>query len=310
MRRRKRKKQSRFSYNPLLWLTGCILLVLALQAVPTAPSSLSEENTPVSDIPAGSLLTVHCIDVGQGDATLILCDGEAMLIDAGDNDQGTKIQYYLQKQGVEELKYVIGTHPDADHIGGLDVILYKFRCGTIIMPEEEKDTPTYRDVIDTMEEKGYTKTLPAVGDTYSLGGASFTILSPGASYEESNNNSVALLLTHGGNTFLFTGDAEEAAENDMLHCGIPLDADVYHVGHHGSSSSTSLAFLEAVSPSYGVISCGADNPYGHPHKETLEKLAELDVQILRTDEQGTVIITSDGSFLTIQEERYSLPSQQ
>ncbi len=330
----KHKKRRRNSYNPLLWLAGCILAALLLQSAPSdtpqrpeMPSeSLSASDTPSwaenNDMQEGAsipledasgpvaptdfskdMLAIHFLDVGQGDCTLVLCGGEAMLIDAGDNYQGTKIQNYLQKQGVEHLKYVIGTHPDADHIGGLDVILYKFDCETVVMPAEEKDTPTYRDVIDTMKEKGYTSTLPVVGDSYALGNASFTILSPAREYPESNNNSVALLLTHGDNTFLFTGDAEGAAEEDMLGCGISLDADVYHVGHHGSSTSSSQAFLEAVSPAYAVISCGAGNEYGHPHAETLEKLDALGAEVYRTDEQGAIVLTSDGQSLTFQTAR-------
>lgn len=243
-------------------------------------------------------LTVHFIDVGQGDATLITCGGEAMLVDAGDNDQGTKLQYYLRKQGVEKLKYVIGTHPDADHIGGLDVILYKFDCETMIMPEGEKDTATYRDVIATMDEKGYKKILPKAGDTYALGDAEFVILSPAREYEDSNNNSVAFLLKHGENSFLFTGDAEAEAENDMLCADEDLDADVYKVGHHGSSTASKTAFLDVVTPKYAVISCKEGNSYGHPHAEVLNNLRAMGVLVYRTDEQGTIVVTSDGKELT------------
>lgn len=243
-------------------------------------------------------LTVHFIDVGQGDAALITCGGEAMLVDAGDNAQGTKLQYYLRKQGVEKLKYVIGTHPDTDHIGGLDVILYKFDCETIIMPEGEKDTAAYRDVIAAMEEKGYKKTLPQAGDTYALGDAEFVILSPAREYEDSNNNSVVFLLKHGENSFLFTGDAEEEAEKDMLRAGIDVHADVYKVGHHGSNTASSKAFLDLVTPKYAVISCKEGNSYGHPHAEVLNNLRAMGVLVYRTDEQGTIIATSDGRELT------------
>lgn len=264
-------------------------------------SADSETVTESSDIHEttsdSSELSVHFIDVGQGDATLIICDGEAMLIDAGDNNKGTKIQSYLTKQGVKSLKYVIGTHPDADHIGGLDVILYKFDCQTIIMPDEKKDTATYRDVIDTMKNKLYKNTLPVVGTSYDLGGAQFTIISPSKKYSESNDNSVAILLTHGENKFIFTGDAEEA-ESDMLKTGISLDADVYKVGHHGSKTASSKNFLNKVTPTYAVISCGIDNSYGHPHAETLNNLRAMGVRVFRTDEQGTIVASSDGTKIT------------
>lgn len=243
-------------------------------------------------------LEVYFLDVGQGDATLIVCDGEAMLIDAGENDKGTLVQNHLMAAGIDSLRYMIGTHPDSDHIGGMDVILYKFHCDTVIMPEFSRDTAAYRDVIDTMKHKGYTNTVPVVGDSYTLGGATFTILAPLKTYQDSNNNSVAILLTYGNTRFLFTGDAEEQAEKDILATGIPLQADVYKAGHHGSSTSSSKDFLRAVSPTYSVISCAENNDYGHPHAEVLNNLRAMGIQVFRTDEQGSIIATSDGETIT------------
>lgn len=245
-----------------------------------------------------SELQVHFIDVGQGDSTLIICDSEAMLIDAGDNNQGTKIQNYLQKQNIKSLKYVICTHPDADHIGGMDVILYKFDCETIFMTDEKNDTNTYRDVIDTMRNKGYSKTLPVVGDIYTLGGAQITVLAPINPSEDSNNNSISILITHGNNKFLFSGDAEEEEESDIVNNYISIDADVYKVGHHGSKTASSEEFLNAISPTYAVISCGEGNSYGHPHSATLNILRSMGVKVFRTDEQGSIIATSDGVNIT------------
>lgn len=248
--------------------------------------------------PASDELTVHFIDVGQGDCTLITCGADAMLIDAGNNDQGVKVQNYLQNQNIETLRYVICTHPDADHIGGIDVILYKFDCETVIMTNEDRNTNTYRDVISAMKSKGYKNTLPRVGETYPLGEAQFTIIAPARLGDDSNNNSVAIILTHGENTFLFTGDAEEEAEGAMLESGISVDADVYKAGHHGSRTSSSGEFLNVVSPAYVVISCGEGNSYGHPHAETLNKLRARGVKVFRTDEQGSVVAVSNGSEIT------------
>ena len=244
---------------------------------------------------AAEELEIHFLDVGQGDCTLLFCGGEAMLIDAGDKNQGTRIQNYLQKQDVETLKYVVCTHPDEDHIGGMDVILYKFDCETILMTEEDKDTNTYRDVADTMENRGYERTLPVVGQQYSLGDADFTILAPSGLSGDSNNNSVSLLLTHGSNRILFTGDAEEEEEEEMMDGGILSDVDVYKAGHHGSRTSSSEKLLETVSPEYAVISCGEGNSYGHPHAETMNQFRARGIQVFRTDEQGTIVMTSDGS---------------
>lgn len=243
-------------------------------------------------------LTVHFLDIGQGDCTLLTQGEHAMLIDAGDNDQGTKVQSYLEYLGISSLDYLVLTHPDADHIGGADVVIYKFDCNTILMPEKKADTRTYDDVIQAMKSKNYTAVHPEVGDTYAFGESSFTILSPAKNYQDSNDCSIVLRLTHGNNTFLFTGDAEEEAENDMLASGMDLSADVLKVGHHGSHTSTSDAFLDVVSPTYAVISCETGNSYGHPHAETLNKLRAAGVQMFRTDDQGTITVTSDGSTLT------------
>ena len=251
---------------------------------------------------APDVLEVHFLDVGQGDSTLIICGEEAMLIDAGDNEQGTKIQNYLSNQGVESLKYAVCTHPDEDHIGGMDVILYKFPCETILMTDEDKDTDTYRDVADTIENRGYQRTLPVTGQQYSLGDAVFTIVGPVSMSSDSNNNSIAILLEHGNQKLLFTGDAEEDEEAEILAeaeaSGISLDADIYKAGHHGSRTSSSASFLDAVSPVYVVISCGEGNSYGHPHAETLNQFRTRGIRVFRTDEQGSVIVSSDGEQMT------------
>ncbi len=241
----------------------------------------------------GSQLQIHYLDVGQGDATLIECDGHFMLIDAGNNDKGTAVQSYLSKQGVSNLDYVIGTHPDADHIGGLDVIITKFDCKAVFLENEQKDTATYRDVLDAISYRGYQKTAPAVGEQYQLGDAVFTIVGPSTIGTESNDNSIALVLQYGQNKFYFEGDAGEKEEESILETGIDVSADVYKIGHHGSKTSTGEDMLAAVDPTYAVISVG-ENSYGHPSADVLTKLREKDISLFRTDEQGTLIATSDG----------------
>lgn len=242
------------------------------------------------------MLEVHYIDVGQGDATLIKCGSHAMLIDGGNNNKGTTVQLYLKKQGVESLDYVIGTHPDADHIGGLDVIVYKYNCDTVIMPDYEKDTKTYQELVDVIHDKNMKITYPVVGEQYALGEAKFTIIAPNSNSYGGNANdySVAILLEYGKNRFLFTGDAEEASEAEMLTNGIDISADVYKVAHHGSRSASTQEFLNAVHPKYAVISCGEGNSYGHPHAEVLNRLRSMGVEVFRTDEQGSIIASSDG----------------
>ena len=255
-------------------------------------------------------LDMHFIDVGQGDATLITCDGEAMLVDAGDNNKGTAVQLYLEKQNVDELKYVVGTHPDADHIGGLDVIITKFdiTSGEVWMPDVDNDTRTYEDVVDAITYRGYSRVAPGVGDTYSLGSAVITILGPVFKSYEGNDNSIVLLVTHGKHRFILMGDTSEAEEKDMLYSAggvlswkvsgdvAHMQADVIRIGHHGSKYSTSQEFLDEVNPTYAVISVG-DNSYGHPSADCLNKLRTKGVRLFRTDEQGSIIATSDGENL-------------
>ena len=292
--RMKRKKQKNF----LLFLTLMLLLAVGMILGKEAEHStdVTVQHNPET---AQGILEVHFIDVGQGDATLIKCGTHAMLIDAGDNSKGTAVQYYLKEQGITSLDYLVGTHPDADHIGGLDVIMTKFDCGMIMMPEIEREITTYRDVMDAMKYKGYQNTPLVVGTEYSLGEAIFTIVAP-ATYdrEEYNNSSIGILLKHGDNSFLFVGDAQKEAEEAMLGTGINLQADVLKAGHHGSSDSGSKAFLNAVEPQYAVISCGQGNDYGHPHASTLKAFRSRGILVYRTDEQGSIVVTSDGQKLS------------
>lgn len=284
--------------NLLLILMAAVCLLGGCNGQITSGDS-SQKSQKEQEAPKDSRLEVHFIDIGQGDSTLITCDGHAMLIDGGNNGKGTAVQLYLTKMGIEALDYVIGTHPDADHIGGLDVILYKFPTGKVILPDYEKDTKTYKEVIDVLDEKNYKITLPVPGDTYSLGEATFTIIAPNRKYgDNANDYSVGILLEHGDSRFVLTGDAEEDSEADILKNELDISADVYKVSHHGSKTATTDAFLEAVNPKYAVISCGEGNTYGHPHAEVMNKLMERGIPIYRTDEQGTIVCVSDGKNIT------------
>lgn len=262
-------------------LSGCILSA----PVPTLASTPDP-------------MEVHFLDVGQGDATLVTCGGHAMLIDTGDDTKGTAIQNYLQKQKISKLDYLILTHPDADHIGGAPVIITKFNIGRVFISNFEKDNTAYRKLIQSLDDKQIKPLTPRVNSTYTLGTASITILAPGREYDNPNDASIALLLKDGDRSFLFTGDAGEEAEKDLIKTGISVSADVYKVGHHGSKYSTSKEFFKAVNPFYAVISCGAGNSYGHPHAETLNTLRTSGVMVYRTDEEGTIIASTDGKSIT------------
>lgn len=272
------------------------------------PAPTASNNTPLKEgysydddgnIVSDSSFYAHFIDVGQADSILVECDGEYMLIDAGDNSSGTKIQSYLNKQGCYKLKYFIMTHPDADHIGGADVIITKFDIETLLAPNYAKDTATFRDVVDAIKYKDYSITEPICGDTYTLGSSSFTILGPiRNNYEDVNNFSIVIKQTYGDTSFLFMGDAMEEEELDILASGFDLKADVLKVGHHGSKTSTTGRFISAVDPKCAVISCGEGNDYGHPHAEVLNSLRSKDVLLFRTDEMGTVVVKSNKEYLT------------
>ncbi len=293
-------------------MIGCVSILVACASTNTMESTIPEVSESVlqtveidttsqkeseETIDASTTMEVHFIDVGQGDATLIKNGDHTMLIDAGENNKGTTVQLYLKKQGVEKLDYLVLTHTDSDHIGGADVILEKFQVDMVFMGDYEKDTATYRDVIQALDYKGLTWSQPSVGEQYALGDATFTIIAPNDSYNDPNNTSIGLLLEKGESSFVFTGDAEVESEEDIVSNGINIDADVFKSGHHGSKTSSGEALLDAITPEYAVISCGEGNSYGFPHARTLNNLRARGVQVFRTDEQGSIIATTDGEEL-------------
>ena len=236
---------------------------------------------------------VHFIDVGQADCILITSNDEAMLIDAGNNDDDTIIINYLQSCGITKLKYAVGTHPHEDHIGALDDVIKNLEVDNVLMPKIAANTATFEDVLDAISQKGLQITAPQAGDTYSVGDAMLTSV---GSYlgDDLNNASIMLRMTCGEVSFLFTADAEAEAEEAALATGLVLKSDVLKVGHHGSRTSSSPAFLSAVAPDHAVITCGKDNDYGHPHAETMDSLSSLGCAVYRTDEMGTVVASTDG----------------
>ena len=270
----------------------------------------SEEN-PLINVDGN--LQIHFIDVGQADSILIKQDNNYMLIDGGNNEDGDMLVKYLKEQGVEKLDYIIATHPHEDHIGGLDDVLNEFDTDLVLMPDKITTTKTFEDFLlaiknrqDVKNKNGENVTLkkvPKLEEKYNLGNASFVIYAPNSSsYDELNNYSIVIKLSFGNNAFLFTGDAEKLSEKEMLDKNYDLKADVLKIGHHGSSTSTSDEFLEAVSPKYAVLSVGEDNSYNLPKKTVMDKFKNNNIPVYRTDEQGTIILNFDGTNITFNKE--------
>ena len=252
---------------------------------------------------------MHFIDVGQALSVLVECDGQFMLYDGGNVDDGSLVVSYLQKQGVEQLQYVFCSHAHEDHVGGLAAVMAKFPAQHAYSPVTESSTKCFNDFVKYTQQQGLQLEVPSVGTVWPLGSATVTLLGPVTGYSETNNTSLVLRIDYGNTSFLLTGDMENTAETDLVNSGANLKADVLQVGHHGSSTSTSYLFLNAVLPEMGVISCGTGNKYGHPHEETLSILRDAKVDVYRTDLQGTITIGSDGQNFTVGTERFVPDSQ-
>lgn len=261
----------------------------------------------VEDKPAEHAQTeVHFIDVGQGDSTLVISQGEAMLIDSGDKDDSNKIEKYLEKQGVTELKYLIATHPHADHIGEMSEIIDQFQVDKFIMPKVKADmTPTttiYEKMLKSIKAKGL-KITQAKPMEFELGSCKVELFTPKNDYDNLNNYSTLVKITDGENSFLITGDCETAEEKDILSQGYDVSAKVLKAGHHGSSTSSGVGFLNKVMPRYAVISCGKGNKYGHPHEETVTRLKKYASHLYVTADVGTIVFSSDGEGLSVSAEK-------
>ena len=247
-------------------------------------------------------MAVHFIDVGQGLAILVQSGGENLLYDGGNRSHADEVVQYLKNQQVETINYMISSHYDEDHLGGLVKCLDNFEVEHVLGSDYVHTSDLFNTFMNTATAHAIIVEYPSVGDTYEFGTGSFTVMAPDGISQNSNDNSVVIRLVNGNNSFMFMGDAEETSEQDMISTGMNLDCDVLSLGHHGSASSTSWDLLEATSPSWAVISCGLNNSYGHPAAETMGKLSDMDIPVFRTDDQGTVIALSDGNTISWNQE--------
>lgn len=241
--------------------------------------------------------------MGQGDCALVLCDGQAMLIDGGEASQSSKVYAYLESHGIDHLEYIVATHAHSDHIGGLSGALNYAAVDTALCPVTDYDSKTFSSFVKYLDQQNVSITVPQAGDIFYLGSAAVQVLGPQTFYDNVNDTSIVLKVIYGATSFLFTGDAERTAEADIIDAGYDLSANVLKVGHHGSDTSTSYPFLREIIPKYAVISVGKDNSYGHPTENTLSRLRDAEVQVYRTDLQGTIICTSDGETVSFEVER-------
>lgn len=284
----------------IMSLIAAVLVALSAlifpEVLPEEPR-IPDAVTPIS----GNGLSVHFIDVGQADCALLECDGEYMIIDGGNVEDGQLVVSYLKQMGVEKLDHVICSHAHEDHVGGLPAVLSVFPAEAVYSPVTEYSSKVFGDFVDKTHAQGLELTVPAPGDRFTLGSATCTVLGPVQEYEETNDTSIILKVSYGENDFLFTGDMEVAAENDMLDYwgeGFDWQVEVLKVGHHGSDTSSGYRFIYETSPDYGVISVGEGNTYNHPNEETLSRLKDAGVVVLRTDHLGHVLAVADGREIT------------
>ncbi len=264
----------------ILFLVGC--------------SNDKAEPTPTSSHIKG--LEVNIIDVGQGDSILIKTSNDkTILIDTGSREEKDKLYKFLNSKNIKNIDMLVGTHPHEDHIGNMASVIKDFNIGEVYMPKVTHTTKTFKNTINALKEKGLTIKTPKLSEKLKFDDTDIEFFAPNsASYKDLNNYSIVMKLTHGKNSFLLTGDAEKESENEMISKGYNLKADALKLAHHGSSTSNTKKFVSAVNPKYSVASCGKNNEYNHPHKETIELLKSMNVPLIRTYEKGTVTFTSDG----------------
>lgn len=280
-------------------ITIVVFIIIGIVSLYTTSGKDVKLNKPVGE--TAGVMEVHYLDVGQGDAAYIKVNGFDILIDAGDNGKEELLLSQLKEFNIDDFEMIIATHPHADHIGGMAEVFRDYDVESFYMPNATHTTKTFENMVKAISEEGIKINTIKEGMSFDFGpGAKMEVYSPiYESYEEFNDYSPIMKLTFGETDFIFTGDAEYHAEEEVV-AKYPNDlkAEVLKFGHHGSSTSSTRAFVESVDPDYGIISCGLDNSYGHPHRETLDKITKYEIESYRTDTQGQITLTSDGKTIS------------
>jgi competence protein ComEC len=282
-------------YNKRVLPLYFLLIVLIISACSKKEATQSSFNR--NPIYSEKDLLIHYIDVGQGDAILLQINNKNLLIDSGPESSSEKVTRYLKEQRVKQLDVVLATHPHEDHIGSMDSIINSYKILEFYAPKKTASSKCFESMIKALKNKGLKINIAKAGIALNLGNnISADILSPiTTNYDETNNYSAVLKVTYGSTKFLFMGDGETLVENELIASKQDLSANIIKLGHHGSKSSSSLTFLNKVSPSYAIISCGKGNDYGHPHKETLSNLKLKEITTYRTDLNKDILFKSDGT---------------
>ena len=296
--------------SPVNWTVIAAVAVLLILAVLNAiriGGGHKPQTQPVSAAVPGAEypLAVYFVSVGEGDGAVIKCGDTVLVVDGGEREQAETMNTFLTSLGVDTVDCYIATHPHSDHIGAAAGIFNAVRVKSAMLTSfSEINTPTtdtYERLLNAIEAQGSEVILPTAGDVYDFGELKLTVVAPVEETGDYNNMSIVFKLEYGKTSFLFTGDMEKESEALVLEKGFDIGADVLKVAHHGSTSSTTPAFLEAVSPRFAVISCGKNNDYGHPHKEILSLLQDEGIEYRRTDLSGTVTVYSDGKDVFVKE---------
>jgi len=287
-----------------------LMVLAACSANQTGPEAYTSnvniherEEVRLKELDPADLLSVHFIDVGEGDAILVVQGDSVMLVDGGPAEIGSTVFYYLRDHGIDKLEYLIATHPFGDHIGGLPDVLQRMSVKNVLLPMVYHDTPAYNALLAAVEESGADTSVPFAGHTFTLGDAHITILSPKPTDEWENraNYSIVMWVEFGETSFLLPGDAMRQVEANLLDGTTRLSSDVLKVARHGAASATTSGFLDEVNPSIAVISAGDYNSF--LSQEVLRRLGNVGARVYRTDLNGNVVITSDGSNLDVAVER-------